>query len=101
MGNETAIINEILNLLHGTSIGDVTNKILLGVGGLASATIIYFALVVYFQYKVNKRLKEQRSDIDTLILLINEQNKKLDKFHKVLIHEDIKNIDEYKDKENN
>jgi len=99
MGNETAIITEILNLLHGTNIGDLTNKVLLGVGGLASATIIYFILVIYFQYKVNKGIKEQRSDIDTLILLINEQNKKLDNLHKILKDEGIEVIDEHKDKE--
>jgi undecaprenyl pyrophosphate phosphatase UppP len=87
MGNETIVL-QILDVIKGTSIGDWTNKLLLTLGGLASATIIYFVVMIYLQLKVNKRLKEQRADIDLLILLIHEQEKKINEIHKVLILED-------------
>jgi hypothetical protein len=87
-GNESAVILQVLDLVKGTNIGDFTNKVLVTFGGIASVTIIYFLIMIYFQYQTNKHLKEQRSDIDTLIILVNEQNKKIEKVHKVLIQED-------------
>jgi len=100
-GNESVVILQILDLIKGTSVGDLTNKVLVTFGGLASVTIIYFILMIYYQHKVNKKLKEQRSDIDTLIILVNEQNKKLDKIHKVLIPEATQSMSNEQDcKEN-
>jgi len=90
MSNETAIALQVLDLLKGTNIGDLTNQILLAFGGIASVTIIYFLLMIYYQVQVNKKLKEQRADIDLLILLVHSQKKKLDDLHKVLILEEIK-----------
>jgi hypothetical protein len=100
-GNESAIILQILELVKGTSVGDLTNKVLVTFGGLASVTIIYFILMVYYQHKVNQKLKEQRSDIDTLIILVNEQNKKMDKIHKVLIPEDTQSMINEQDSKKN
>ena len=67
MGNESSIALQIINLIQGTNVGDMTNKVLVTFGGLASVTIIYFIIMIYYQHQTNKHLKEQRSDIDTLI----------------------------------
>ena len=82
MGNETAIILQVLDLVKDTNVGDFTNKVLVTFGGIASVTIIYFLIMIYFQYQTNKHLKEQRSDIDTLIIQLMNKTKKLIKFTK-------------------
>lgn len=91
-GNETAIVFQVLDLIKGTNIGNFTNQVLLTFGGIASVTIIYFLVMIYYQSQVNKRLKEQKSDMDLMIILLNDQRKKLEDLHKLLIVEDTNKI---------
>ena len=87
MSNETLVLQQVLNLVKDTNIGDLTNQVMLAFGGIASITIIYFLLMVYIQSKINTKLKEQRDDINLLIMLVYEQQKKINSIHKLLIPE--------------
>lgn len=57
-------------LLQQTKVGEYANNILLGLGGIASATFIYFCIMIYFKYKEYKLHEEtiKKLEIQSILL---------------------------------
>lgn len=71
--NET--YNIVSTLLQNTQVGIYANKILLGIGGIASATLIYFVIMVTLNYKDYKLQKINNKMIEEIYERTVKQDK--------------------------
>lgn len=73
--NVTAV-SLVTTLLQDSKIGYLTDKILLGLGGIASATIIYFIIMVTLQYRTYKVHKHNNEILCKLERIHDDTNNK-------------------------
>lgn len=98
--NESLLLSEVASSVSNGSVGFYVNNILFLLGGLGGATLLYFVIVIYYQYK---HLKAEEETLELLRLettLLEEQYKMVVELHKILILEQ-RRVDDGKDKVGN